>query len=41
MLKKSDESNGLLANMVNGIEYRKVFNSDAYSVFRRQQEKKS
>ena len=41
MLKKSGDSNGLLADMVNGNEYRKIFNSDSYSVFRRQPETKS
>ena len=35
MLKKSGDSNGLLANMVNGNEYRKILDSDSYGVFRR------
>lgn len=37
MSKKSADSSGLLLNMVNGNEYRKVFDNDSYSVFRRQQ----
>lgn len=41
MLKKSGDSGGLLVNMVKGDEYRKIFDNDYYSVFRRQQETKS
>lgn len=41
MLKKSNNSSGLLADMVNGDEYRKVFDSEFYGVFRRQQETES
>ena len=41
MINKSDDANGLLSNMVNGNEYRKILDSDSYSVFRRQQETKS
>ena len=41
MLKKSSDTGGLLVNMVKGDEYRKMFDNDDYSVFRRQQETKS
>ena len=41
MSKKSTDSSGLLVNMVQGNEYRKIFHNDDYSVFRRQQETKS
>ena len=41
MSKKSADSSGLLVNMVEGNEYRKIFESDFYRVFRLQQETKS
>jgi hypothetical protein len=41
ILKNLGEPNGLIVDMVNGNEYRRIFNGDSYSVFRRQQEIKS